>query len=105
MSEALNHWLQAWGEWLDALLATGLACPARETRQRMQRWCEDAELLGFARQAGAVRRLLEEGADMEQRARLLFDLLSEHDILRRSYQLLELQALAESDAAEDEPSW
>lgn len=100
MSEALDQWLEEWGGWLDAVLASGLACPTRETRQRIAHWCDDAELLGFARPAGAARRLFGDDTPMAERGRLLHDLLAEQDMLSRSYQLMKLRSLAESGPAE-----
>ncbi|HLD64964.1 MAG TPA: hypothetical protein VJA19_02865 [Pseudomonas sp.] len=80
MSPPLENWLQEWGHWLDALLATGLACPTGETRLRIQAWCADAEALGFAAQCAAARVLL---GGLPERADAFLGLLLEHDMLLR----------------------
>lgn len=87
MNEPLLDWLDTWGSWLDELLASGLACPSRSTRQSIERWCEDADLLGFTSQARLARGLFEQAgistADFQQ-------LLLEHDMLERLYQVRRL---------------
>lgn len=93
MNDPLQDWLEAWGFWVDELLASGLAYPSRSTRQRIERWCEDAELLGFASQARLARGLFEgpgsATTDFQQ-------LLLEQDMLERLYQVPDL-APADAD--------
>lgn len=96
MSDPLRDWLEDWGQWLDALLATGLACPTREARQRIARWSEEAELLGFLDQRQAALRLLEEGIAMAERARIFFALLQEQDMLMRLHEARQLRDRAEA---------
>lgn len=85
MSDSLNDWFEAWGDWLDELLANGLAYPASGVRQRIERWCVDAELLGFAEQAQLARELIGEGG--MSTSQCFQRLLMEQDMLERLYQL------------------
>lgn len=90
-------WLEEWGSWLDDLLATGLACPTQLVRQRIERWCQDAELLGFASQQQAAQRLLQGGVTMPERTQVFFALLLEQDMLLRLYEARRLKAQIEGD--------
>lgn len=97
MSDPLMGWLGEWGGWLDDLLATGLACPTHLVRQRIERWCLDAELLGFASQQQAAQRLLQGRLTMPERTQVLFALLLEQDMLLRLYEARRLKAQVEGD--------
>jgi hypothetical protein len=83
MSEPLHSWLQAWGEWLDAALATGLGSLSQDTCGRIQAWCADAELLGFSAQAAQALCLLQGNLRAQQRHQAFTDLLLEQDMLVR----------------------
>ncbi|GLK89632.1 hypothetical protein [Pseudomonas turukhanskensis] len=83
MNQALDHWLDSWGEWLDSLLATGLGSPSQATRAHIQAWCADAALLGFAVQSEQAERLLQGATSAVQRHQLFLDLLLEQDMLVR----------------------
>ncbi len=96
MSDPLKDWLDDWGQWLDALLATGLACPTREARQRIARWSEEAGLLGFPGQRLAALHLLEQGISMAERTRTFFSLVQEQDMLVRLYEARQLRGQAEA---------
>lgn len=85
MSDSLNDWFEAWGDWLDELLASGLARPASGARARIERWCVDAELLGFAEQAQRARALI--SGDAAPSPQDFQRLLLEHDMLERLYLL------------------
>ncbi|PAU51816.1 hypothetical protein [Pseudomonas indica] len=92
MNDPLALWLNEWGEWLDKLLTTGLANPTRETRVRIERWCADAEALGFRDQQAAARTMLADDTPATQRAKAFLGLLLEQDMLTR---LLEAGHLVE----------
>lgn len=98
MSQRFNQWLQAWGDWLDSLLATGIGSASQETQGRIQQWCVDAELLGFATQVQQARLLLSAEVPVVQRHRAFLDLLLEHDMLLR---LNDAQALLEHNGQDE----
>lgn len=104
MNQALEHWLDSWGEWLDGLLATGLGSPSQTTRARIQAWCADAALLGFAAQSEQAERLLQATTSAAQRHQLFLDLLLEQDMLVRlnaASRLLASSETIESAVIED----
>ncbi|MES2818251.1 MAG: hypothetical protein V4812_04610 [Pseudomonadota bacterium] len=108
MNDPLDNWLQEWGAWLDALLATGLACPTRETRARIGQWCADAQALGFATQCAAAQTLLgaeadgiSDGPSIQARAQVFIGLLLEQDMLLRLHEAQRLMAVCAKADGED----
>jgi hypothetical protein len=85
MSDSLLTWLDLWGEWLDELLASGIATPGQQTRQRMQNWIRSAETLGYQDQVHAAQELLAAETQAERRAKLYYHLLVQHELLQRLY--------------------
>jgi glutaminase len=85
MSESLLVWLDLWGEWLDELLASGIATPSQTTRQRMHSWIQVAETLGYQDQVQAAHELLAADTRSERRAELFYYLLVQQDLLQRLY--------------------
>jgi hypothetical protein len=85
MSDSLLTWLDLWGEWLDELLASGIATPGQQTRQRMQTWIRTSEILGYQDQVQAARELLAADTRSERRAECFYHLLVQQDLLLRLY--------------------
>ena len=97
----IGLWLQAWADWLDAVLATGLGSPSEQTRGRIQQWCQQAELLGFSAQSDCAKRLLRSELPLAQRHQAFLDSLLEHDMLAR---LDAAQHLLASGETEENPA-
>ena len=85
MSDPLLIWLELWSDWLDELLASGLASPGKATREQVESWTEAAESLGYHEQAEAARELLASDTRLEQRAELYCRLLVQQDLLQQLY--------------------
>jgi hypothetical protein len=85
MSDSLLTWLDLWGEWLDELLASGIATPGQQTRQSIQAWIRNAETLGYQDQVQAAQELLAADTGPERRAECFYHLLVQQDLLLRLY--------------------
>ena len=96
MNNSLESWLQAWADWLDALLATGVGRPSVETSRRIQAWCTDADLLGFNQQSRRARLLLDSTAALAQRQQAFLDLVLEQDMLARLHDAHTMLAIGEN---------
>jgi hypothetical protein len=85
MSDSLLTWLDLWGEWLDELLASGIATPGLQTRQSIKTWTRSAEILGYQDQAHAAQELIAADTPPERRSECFYALLVQQDLLRRLY--------------------
>lgn len=97
MSDPLLIWLDHWSIWLDGLLGSGLASPGETTRQQMQTFLQEAEILGYHEQAEAIRELLGSDTKQQRRVDLYYRLLVQHDLMQR---LLRTHTVCERYASE-----
>ena len=71
MNHEIAQWLDSWGEWLDAILVSGVSSPGTATRAMIENWRLSAQMLGFARQSDMAGDLLNGNSSNKQRARAL----------------------------------
>jgi hypothetical protein len=86
MRDSLHTWLDLWGEWLDELLASGIAIPGQQTRRCIQSWIRTAETLDYQDQVQAAQELLAPETTAERRTECFYHLLVQQDLMRRLYQ-------------------
>ena len=81
MAEELSLFLEYWNQWLDDLMAVGVAYPGAQLRQRIYLWVDQARLLGFNQDAELATTLLDSEQTAQLRASAFATLLVRHELL------------------------
>ena len=81
--ELLEKWLEAWSQWLDEILAAGVAGFGERSRTAIAQWANLSEMLGMSQEALLSSQLLDEKLELKLRCAVFMQLLSRHAIARQ----------------------
>ena len=78
--------LDKWHIWLDLVLEAGISNMPSVVTHKIELWANNAELIGFNKQAMMCREFLSNSHSMALKADIFYKLISQYEVIKRLYE-------------------